>query len=262
MLASALCGCSTKAETEQTGTENKETESNEWITSEDFSLPTGMTAERASSFPGLNWEIDTLHGMCAPDTLLIWADYNGARYTTNVQGIVGKPMTDLKLSGNEKVESGLTFTLDGTDFKPSAVIIDNPYGSLDNMREAKMKEFYHKTEMVTEMVKNFFITGGSSEYMRGSLATIWERDYNESLEYGETINPFNNGYAAKFAADKINVVITDASRGIVEVEVYETDPYSLGHPGWTYWTVEICKEPDGYKIKELPAIHRKFEKGE
>lgn len=261
MLASTLWGCAAKTDA---GKDNEEPgeENEEWISTDDFRLPVGMTAEKVSSFPGVMWDIDTLPGVCAPDTLVVWADYDGIRYITNVQAVAGRPMKELKLSGNEKVAAGLADELTGVDFKPTAVIIANPYGSLEQMREIKLGEFIKKTDSITQMVGSFFSSGGSPEHMRRSLAIAWERDVAEAKEYGETINPFNNGNRAQFASGKINVTVSDASHGLVEVEAYATDPYTLGYQGWTYWTVEICKEHDGYKIKELPAIHRKFEKSD
>lgn len=261
MLASALWGCASKTETEKDDEGRKE-ENEEWISTDDFTLPDGMTAEKVSSFPGVVWDIDTLPGVCAPDTLVVWADYDGIRYITNIQALVGRPMKELKLSGNEKIAAGLADELTGVDFKPTAMIISNPYGSLEQMREIKREEFIRKTDSISQMVGSFFSSGGSPEFMRRSLAAMWERDVAEAMDYGETINPFNNGYRAQFASGKINVTVSDASHGLVEVEAYATDPYTLGHQGWTYWTVEICKEPDGYKIKELPALHRKFEKND
>lgn len=258
MLASALWGCASNTETEKDDEGRKE-ENEEWISTDDFTLPDGMTAEKVSSFPGVVWDIDTLPGVCAPDTLVVWADYDGIRYITNIQALVGRPMKELKLSGNEKIAAGLADELTGVDFKPTAMIISNPYGSLEQMREIKREEFIRKTDSISQIVGSFFSSGGSPEFMRRSLAAMWERDVAEAMDYGETINPFNNGYRAQFAPGKINVTVSDASRGLVEVEAYATDPYTHGYQGWTYWTVEICKESDGYKIKEFPAIHRKFE---
>lgn len=258
LIASVLCGCTSKNQADRASGEDGN-ESEEWVASEDFTLPTGMTAEKASSFPGLTWNIDTLHGICAPDTLLLWANYADSQYLTNVNGISGHPLKNLKLSGNEKVEDGDWMMLEAVDFKPTAMLIDNPYGSLAKMRETKANDYLRKTGDIVEMVRDFFVSGGSSEYMRRSLATLWERECEEAKEYyDETLNPFNNGYRASFAADKINVIVADGPKGLVEVQAYATDPYTLGIPGWTYWTVEICRESNGYKIKELPAIHRKF----
>ncbi len=258
LLAATFCGCSSGNQSENTSEDNDE-EMEVWTATDDFSLPEGMTAEKASSFPGLTWEIDTLRGVCAPDTLIIWADYNGAGYLTNVRGLSGQPLKELKLSGNEKIESGMPDLLNGVDFKPTAMIVRNPYGTIANMRDTKTEDFNGKAEAITDMIRKFYISAGSSEYMRRSLAIIWEREMSEAMEYGETINPFNNGYAAKFASDKINVTLADPANGIIEVEAYAEDPFTLGHAGWTYWTIEICRETEGFKIKELPAIHRKFD---
>ncbi len=258
MMGMTICGCASGSQTETSMTESED-QADEWAATEDVTLPEGMTAERASTFPGLVWEMDTLRGVCAPDTLLIWADYNGRGYLTNVRGIAGRPIKELKVSGNEKIESGMADLLKGMDFKPTAVITSNPYGTIENMFKEKDADYEKKAEEITEMIRKFYVSSGSSEYMRRSLAIIWEKEMAEAVEYGETVNPFNHGYAAKFTSDKINVTIADPSRGIVEVEAYAADPFTLGHPGWTYWTVGICHEEDGYKIRELPAIHRKFE---
>lgn len=258
LIATSFFGCISGNRTDNS-TNGSDEDSEVWIATDDFSLPEGLTAEKASSFPGLTWELDTLRGVCSPDTLLIWADYEGNGYLTNVRGIAGRPIKELTLSGNEKVENGMPDLLNGVDFKPTAIITDNPYGTIENMFKEKDADYEKKTGEITEVIRKFFTTSGSSEYMRRSLAIIWEREMAEALEYGETVNPFNNGYEARFSSDKINVTMTDLSKGIVEVEAYAADPFTLGHPGWTYWTVEICQEPDGYKIKELPAIHRKFE---
>lgn len=256
MLASVVCGCSSKASSENGDGQEKETE--EWMATEEVMLPAGMSAERASKLPGLTWRCDTLRGVCAPDTMIIWADYDGIQYVTNVYGIGANPIKELKLSGKEKVENGLIDELAGPDFKPTAIIVENPYGSLSKMHEVKTAEYMKKIEDMTTTVKKFFTSDGSSEFMRSSLAAIWNRDAAEAKEYGEEINPFNNGYYSEFVSETLTAEVTDASAGIVEVEAFASDPYTLGYPGWTYWTVAVCREGDEFKIKELPALHRKF----
>lgn len=259
ILASAVCGCSPKASSESGDVQDDGTVT--WIDTEDVMIPSGMSAERVSALPGVTWMKDTLKGVCAPDTLIIWADYYGAQYLTNVYGIGERPVQELKLSGKDKVENGLIDELTGVDFKPTAMIVDNPYGTVDSMLEVKAADYRRRTDEMATLAKKFFTSNGSSEYMRGSLAAIWNRDYAEAKEYGERINPFNNGYYSEFVNETIKAVVTDASGGIVEVEAYASDPYTLGYPGWTYWTVAVCPEDSCFKIKELPALHRKFDKG-
>lgn len=260
ILASVVCGCSSKAPAEsEDGGEN---ESATWMNTEDVMLPVGMSAEKVAALPGVRWISDTLRGVCAPDTIIIWADYDGAQYLTNVYGIGERPIKELKLSGKDKAENGLTDELKGADFKSTAMIVENPYGSVERLLEVKACDYRRKTDEMADMVKGFFTSNGSSEYMRGSLAAIWNREYAEAKEYGENINPFNNGYYSEFVSGTLKAKVTDASKGIVEVEAYASDPYTLGYPGWTYWTVAVCAEGSGFKIKELPALHRKFEKTE
>lgn len=222
----------------------------------------GMKLGPLADLPGVVWEFDTIRGVCAPDTFLLWMHYDGADYATNVIGSADK-FDFLNDSGIKKaLESRGTLGLARNDFLTQASIASIQLLARDEFRQIADSLYRQRVDSMVQAAKNFYLSGGETQYMARGMAANWQLIYDQSEKVDDDMaNPFNRGPSFEFETESLSVQVADAQEGVVEVTAYCWDPYTVGRPGWAYWTVKMTIEGGRFRVKETPAQHRRFTTG-
>lgn len=252
MLGCILAGCGSSSDKSEAVEEDYTTDSVEVFTPEP-----GMPLSRLCDFPGITWKVDTIYGVCVPDTLVLWAVFEGKRFLpTNVRGAEHDfPM--LTDNGIKSIKSDSAITFLPTFFKENARLLDDLSYSRKRMRhDADSLLEKHALEMMNT-ANDFFTSHGMTKYMAKGLAAIWTKVNNEAQANGtEAPNPINGYNIIEFEPGTVQSWVEDAQKGIVRVRAYCNDSFTLGHEGWAFWQITMCRENGFFRISELPALVR------
>lgn len=222
-----------------------------------FSPEPAMPLSQLCNLPGITWMVDTIYGVCVPDTLVLWAVYEGKRYLpTNVRG-ADHDFPTLTDNGVKAIRSDSTITFLPTYFTDNARLLDDLSYSRGRMRhDADSLLEKHALELMNT-ANDFFISHGMPKYMSKGLAATWNKVNNEAQANGvEAPNPINGYNVIEFEPGTVQSWVEDAQKGIVRVRAYCNDSYTLGHQGWGFWQMTLCRENGFFRVSELPALVR------
>lgn len=247
-----LSGCGSSSEHSATVEEDYTTDS-----AEVFIPEPGMPLSRLCSLPGITWDLDTLYGVCVPDTIVLWAVFEGNRYLpTNVRGAEHDfPM--LSDNGIKAIKSDSSVVFIPTSFNEKARLLDDLSYSRQRMRHDADSLLEKRALEMMNIAEDFFTSHGMPKYMSKGLAAKWTKVNNEAQANGnEAPNPINGVNIIEFEPGTVQAWIEDAQKGVVRVRAYCNDAYTLGHEGWAFWQMKMCRENGFFRISELPALVR------
>lgn len=224
-------------------------------TAEVFSPEPGMPLSQLCNLPGITWKADTIYGVCVPDTLVLWAVFNGNRYLpTNVRG-ADHDFPTLTDNGIKAIKSDSALTFLPTYFNDNARLLDDLSYSRDRMRHDADSLLERRAIEMMKTANDFFISHGLPKYMTKGLAATWSKINKEAQENDvEAPNPINGYNVIEFEPGTVQSWVEDAQKGRVRVRAYCNDTFTLGHEGWAFWEITMCRENGFFRICELPAL--------
>lgn len=250
ILTILFSACSSSTENSTAVEEDYTTDSAEVFTPE-----AGMPLAQLCNLPGITWKVDTIYGVCVPDTIVLWAIFNGNRYLpTNVRGAEHNfPM--LTDNGIKAIKTDSTITFLPTFFNDNARLLDDLSYSRQRMRHDADSLLEKRAMEMMNTANDFFISHGMPKYMSKGLAATWSKVNNEAHANGtEAPNPINGYNVIEFEPGSVMAWVEDAQKGIVRVRAYCNDVYTLGHEGWAFWQMTMCRENGFFRVCELPAL--------
>lgn len=224
---------------------------------EAFTPEPGTPLSSLCNLPGISWKVDTLYGVCVPDTLVLWAVFGENRYLpTNVRG-ADYDFPLLSDNGIKAIKSDSAITFLPTFFKDNARLLDDlSYSRQRMLHNADSLLEKHALEMMN-IANDFFTSHGMPKYMSKGLAATWTKVNDEARANGtEAPNPINGYNIIEFEPGTVQSWVEDAQKGIVRVRAYCNDSFTLGHEGWAFWQMTMCRENGYFRVSELPALVR------
>lgn len=253
LSAVGFCSCS-GADSQNAGDEDYTSEDSVTV----FSPEAGMPLSELCDIPGISWVLDTVWGVCVPDTLVLWAAYGDRYLPTTVKG-AEHDFTGLTEHGIKTITADTTrLSFSKADFAPDGRLHKDLELSRGRMKLDADSILEKRVFEMMQIATDFFSSYGMTKYMARPLAAIWEKVNRESAAEGvEPPNPINGYNLIEFEPGSISVTVDDAQKGEVRVKAYCIDDFTLGgRHGWGYWRMTMTKEGRQFKVKNPPVLIR------